>query len=560
MAKSPRKNPESCPVEAYARAVIDGQVVAGELIRLACARHVQDLAAGHERGLRWDLAAANHAIAFFGYLKHSKGQWAGEGFQLEPWQKFIVGCLFGWKRADGTRRFRMSYSEIPRKNGKSTLAAGVGLYLLVGDGEPGAEVYTAATKRDQAKIVHSEAVRMVKKSSDLRRFVKINKDNLHVEASESKYEPLGANDDTLDGLNVSGAIVDELHAHRTRALLDVLDTATGSRRQPLIFIITTAGHDQLSVCWAMHEKAERVLRGSEEDDAFFCFVASIDQGDDWTSPAVWAKANPNYGISVKPDDLDRKCRNAQKMPAAQNGFRRLHLDEWTSQETRWIPMALWKSGDSPIDVKKLRGRACWGGLDLASKVDLAAFALAFPFGSTIRLRVRFWIPEEMARAREKDHGTPYSHWAKAGWIELTDGEVLDPGIVQAAIEADSEVYQIGEVAYDPWNCTQAALALAAYGVKMTEFPQTIRNFNEPARLFESLLKEGKLVHGGNPVLSWCAENVSILTDRSGNIRPIKPEHGSPKKVDGIIAAVMALGTATLSDGESVYESRGIQLV
>ena len=360
------------PAVAYIHGVLDGTIPAGRLIRLAVERHQRDLDEGPARGLRFDRAAAQHTIDFFGFLKHSKGEWAGQTFELAPWQQFILWVLFGWKRTDGLRRYRTAYIEVPRKQGKSTMAAGVGLYLLVADGEPGAEVYSAATKRDQAKIVHAEATRMVKASPSLSRMVKVFKDNLNIPETASKYEPLGADEDTLDGLNVHGAIIDELHAHKTRGVVDVLETATGARRQPLQVEITTAGSDQTSVCYEHHDYGAKILIGTVQDDTWFVFIATIDEGDDWRDATVWAKANPNFGISVKPDDLARKVEKAKRMPTAQNAFKRLHLDIWTQQVTRWIDLGLWDENAGEVDEEKLAGGICHGGLDLASVSDLTA--------------------------------------------------------------------------------------------------------------------------------------------------------------------------------------------
>jgi phage terminase large subunit-like protein len=322
------------PVTAYARAVTDGQVLTNRLVRLACERHLDDLNSVGTRGLRFDPQAAQHAIDFFGFLRHSKGEWAGQAFALAPWQAFVVGALFGWKRADGLRRFRTAYCAVPRKNGKSTLSAGIGLYLLVADGEQGAEIYSAATSRDQARIVFDEAKRMVGSSPALKRRVGILINNLHVAATSSRFMPLSSDSSTMDGLNVHGAVIDELHAHRTRNVVDVLDTATGARRQPLLFEITTAGYDRHSICYEHHHYSIKVLEGMVPDDSWFAFIAAADEHDDWTDPKVWQKANPSFGLSVKADDLARKAEKAIALPGAQNAFRRMHLNEWTEQAER----------------------------------------------------------------------------------------------------------------------------------------------------------------------------------------------------------------------------------
>src|SRR5512139_1249755 len=292
--------------EQYIDDVVAGRVVACHWVQAACQRHVDDLKHGAERGLHFDREAAEHVLKFFTILKHSKGEWAGRPLVLEPWQQFLIWTLFGWKRADGTRRFRTAYIEVARKNGKSTIGAGVGLYLLAADGEPGAEIYSAATKRDQARITHLEAVRMVKASPMLRKRIRTFRDNLNIEGTASKFEPLGADADTLDGLNIHGAIIDEIHAHKTREVWDKLDTGTGARRQPLMFGITTAGYDRQSLCWTLNEYSKKVLDGVIEDDTFFALIYTLDDGDDWQDETTWIKANPNLKVSKKNDDLRRK--------------------------------------------------------------------------------------------------------------------------------------------------------------------------------------------------------------------------------------------------------------
>src|SRR5512139_2609270 len=332
----------------YIENVLSGRQVACKWVHLAVERHVKDLDTGAERGLTFDQTEAKKAIAFFSLLKHSKGEWAGQIIDLEPWQQFILWVLFGWKRADGTRRFRAAYQEIARKNGKSTMGAGIGLYLLAADGEPGAEIYSAATKRDQARITHLEAVRMVRSSPMLKRRIRTFRYNLNIENTASKFEPLGADADTTDGLNIHGAIVDEIHAHKTREMWDKIDTATGARRQPLMFGITTAGYDRQSLCWTLNEYSKKVLDRVIDDDTFFGLIYTLDDGshggdpDDWQDETTWIKSNPNLNVSKKIDDLRRKCQRATEMPSAQNSFLRLELNVWTQSETKWMPIEHWR--------------------------------------------------------------------------------------------------------------------------------------------------------------------------------------------------------------------------
>lgn len=551
------------PVDAYAEAVANGKVVAGELIRLACERHLRDLKAAATRGLYFDYGAADHALEFFRFLRHSKGEWAGCMFQLEPWQQFIVGSIFGWMRADGTRRFRTAYVEVPRKNGKSTLAAGVGLYLFVADGEPGSEVYSAATKRDQAKIVWDEAANMVKRSPVLAKRIKIyaSKANMHILEARAKFEPLGADADTMDGLNVHGAIIDELHAHKTRAVWDVLETATGARRQPLIFAITTAGTDQNSICYELHEYAAGILKGTVQDDSFFAYIATIDRWDDWRDPKVWAKANPNLGISVKMDDLERKCEKAKKLPAAQNAFLRLHLNVWTQQVNRWIDLALWDEQAGIVAEEELSGRICYGGLDLSSVQDITAWVLVFPHEDdpeTVDVLCRFWVPEARLHDDQNRYRDQYMAWARQGYLKVIPGNAIDYGFIKAQVLKDAQIFRLVDLNIDRlFQSHQLAVELMEEGLTVVGIGQGFTSMAAPMKEFERRLLARKIRHGGNPVLRWMADNVAVKQDAAGNLKPDKAS--SQGKIDGIVALVMALDRAMRHEQprRSVYEERGI---
>lgn len=561
-----RKTP-SCPVEAYAAAVVDGKIPAGNLIRLACERHLKDLKTAKTRGLFFDPAAAQRAIQFYGFLKHSKGEWAGCTFELQPWQQFIVGSIFGWMRADGTRRFRVAYVEVPRKNGKSTMCAGIGLYLLVADGEPGAEVYTAATKRDQAKIVWGEAAKMVKASPALakRLQVYLGKGNMNFPALGNKFEPLGADSDTMDGLNVHGAIVDELHAHKTRSVWDVLDTATGSRRQPLLFAITTAGTDQTSVCYEQHERARKILEGVIEDDAYFAFIACMDEGDDYADPATWAKANPNFRISVKEDDLRRKAKTAKESPAALNAFLRLHLNKWTQQVDRWIDLDVWDENAGIVKEEALAGRTCYGGLDLSSVSDITAWVLVFPReDDQERLDVlcRFWVPEAQLKNDSNKYRDQYVAWTRLGWLKTTPGEAVDYAFIKAQVLADAKTFKLVDLNIDRlFQAHQLAMELADEGLTVAGMGQGFTSMAAPVKEFERRLIARKLHHGGHPVLRWMADNVAVRQDPAGNLKPDKAR--SQGKIDGIVATIMGLDRAMRHESKSsVYENpdRGLVIV
>lgn len=547
-------------LESYLKAVTSGKQPAGEFIHQAVKRHKHDLRTGAKRGLIFDETAARHALAFFAVLRHSKGEWAGQPFKLEPWQVFIIASLFGWKRAaDRTRRFRRAYIEVPRKNGKSTLISGIGLYLLVADGEPGAEVYSAATKRDQARIVHSESIRMVKASPLLKKEIGIFRDNLHVLATNSKYEPLGADSDTMDGLNVHGGIIDELHAHKTRGVVDALDTATGSRRQPLIIEITTAGWDRQSVCWEHHDYSRQVLEDSVPDDSWFAFVAGIDKDDDWSDPTVWKKANPNYGISVKPDDLKRKAERARKVLAEQNTFKRLHLDVWTEQADRWLDVDEWDFCNTEIDIARLNGRSCYAGLDLASTTDIAALVLVFPDDEDpvgYDLLPFFWVPEETVAERTRKANVPYETWVNLGLMEATEGNVIDYRAILAKFDELAQIFDIKEVAYDRWGATQLIQDMQAAGLEVISFGQGFVSMSPPTKELLNLVLLRRIRHGGHPVLRWMASNMMVQQDPAGNLKPDKSK--SSAKIDGMVAAIMAIDRATRKETtDSKYESEGL---
>lgn len=559
------------PVTRYARDVVDGEIVAGRLVRLACERHLWDLKDGHERGLFFDPEAAQHAIDFFGYLRHSKGEWAGSVVELEPWQEFRIGAVFGWMQEDPdtgqvARRFRTAYHEVARKNGKSTETAGVGLYLLDADGEPGAEVYSAATKRDQARIVWDEAHRMVQASPALRRRINVlrGRGNMHVLDTHSKFEPLGADVDGMDGLHVHAALVDELHAHRTREVWDVLDSATGARQQPLIWAITTAGFNQDGICYEVRTYAVEILEGRVEDDTVFAYIATIDEGDDPFDEAIWPKANPNLGISVKIDDMQRLAKRAEVMPTALNNFLTKRLNVWTQQETRWIPMDIWEENRGETDAEKfaenLKGGVAYGGLDLGAVQDLAAWVMAFPVEGSddIDIIARFWCPQDRLHDETNRYRTQYQAWERAGWLQTTPGRAIDYAFIKAQILQDAETYQLVDFNVDRlFQAHQLAVELLDEGLTVVGMGQGYMSMAAPMKEFERRLLHGNIRHGGNPILRWMAGNVSVRQDPAGNLKPDKAT--SQGKIDGIVALVMALDRVMRHEKpeRSVYEDRGV---
>ena len=556
---------EGRAVAQYVESVVSGEVVVGRWEGLAVARYVADLerpsGESGDDSIWFDEAAARRACRFFQFLKHSKGQWAGTTLQLEPWQLFAVWNLFGWRQTrDGMRRFRTAYLEVARKNGKTTWAAGIGLYLLDADGEPGAEVYTAATKRDQARIAHGEATRMVKASPLLRKRIRVFKDNLHVERTASKFEPLGRDADSTDGLNVHGAIVDEVHAHRNRDLWDVLETAMGARRQPLVLGITTAGFDRNSLCWELHEYTERVLDGSHRDDSWFGVIYAIEPDDDPFDERNWRKANPNLGVSVKLDDMRRLASKAQEMPSALNAFLRLRLNRWTQSVTRWMPIEAWGRCGGLVDPDGLRGRTCYGGLDLSSTTDVSALIWVFPpesEGDGFSVICRFFIPEDSMRERSRRDRVPYDVWVRQGLMTATPGNVIDYSYILAQIDEDAQKFDIAEIAFDRWGATRIVQDLEEGGLSVAGFGQGFASMSPPMKELEKLVLSGAIRHGGNPVLTWMAGNLVAREDPAGNIKPDKQK--SIEKIDGMVGLIMGLDRAIRRAGEgaSVYEERGV---
>jgi phage terminase large subunit-like protein len=557
------------PADRYVRDVLDGKILACQFIQQACQRHLDDLSQGKKRGIWYCEQAAQHAVDFFSLLPHSKGKWAGKPFELSPWEDFIIRSIFGWLWIETNfRRFRIAYVCVPKKNGKSTLAAGIGNYLLVADEEPGAEIYTAATKMDQARIIHSEAIRMVK-NSELREVVSVYKDNLSIDETASKYVPLGADAGTLDGLNTHGALIDELHAHKKRHLFDTLKTSMVARDQPLMFCITTAGTDRHSVCYEQHEYASKLLRRVFEDDRFFAYISTIDKKDDWTDIKSLEKANPNWGVSVNVELVKADLETAKRTPSAQNSFKRFHLNIWVQQVIRWLDVDKWKAQGSVVDVESLLGKPCYGGLDLASVSDMTAWVMAFPAREIsneydeeeVFLWMRFWCPEERLEDVSNIYAEHYQNWAKEGFLTTTPGDALDYNQVKKDVLEDCKRFNVVSINIDRlFHGYQLSSELQEELEGVTEvygMGQGYLSMTTPSKELERRYRDKKIHHGNNPVLLWMADNVAISQDPAGCIKPNKDK--SQGKIDGIVAAIMALDRLMKSgqSGESFYEKNDL---
>ncbi len=531
----------------------------GRYTWLACERHLRDLENGHERGLSFNEKVAGAAVRFYSFLTHNKGRWAGQPLTLEPWQQFIIASLFGWKRADGTRRYRESYLEVARKNGKSTFSSGVGLQLLTVDNEAGAEIYTAATKEKQARIVFGDACNMAKKSTQLLKKIKVQKNAIFSPATLSKMVPMSSEAQTEDGLNPHGIIIDEYHAHPNDALYSVLKSATGARSQPLLSIITTAGFLKQGPCAQLRKANIGLLDGTHEDDSYFIIIYSLDDGDDWQDEDTWRKANPNLGVSLPLTYLREQFKAAVRLPSQQVNFKTKHLNLWTDSAEVWLPNELWMQGAQGSLV--LTGRQAWGGLDLAKTRDISSFVLIFPKeDGAFDVRCWFWVPEDKVDERTKKDSVPYRQWVDEGYLIATPGNVTDYEFIKAEIRAACDTYQVQMVDYDPWNSSMLVSQLIEEGVPMQPLRQGFASLSAPTIELENLVADVKIHHYGDPVLAWMCGNVVLQRDAAGNIKIDKGK--SSEKVDGMAALVNALGGYMSGDGPetSVYEERGLLIL
>jgi phage terminase large subunit-like protein len=576
VARKPKYDPIHKHVaasEKYCDDVVSGEIPACKWVVAACLRQKDDR---KRKDIIWRPEMAERICKFAELMPHIKGEWAKrkELIKLEPWQSFILTTVFGWYLPSGYRRFRTSYKEIPRKNAKSTLSSTVGNYMLTADGEAGSEVYSAATTRDQARIVFNDAQAMARKSPGLLKKygVEVTARNIHVMDTSSKFEPLSAEGETLDGLNVHCGILDELHAHKKRDVFDVIETGTGSRNQSLLWLITTSGSNRAGICYEQRTYLTRILNsvlkrhpeipadyrgGCIDDDSYFGIIYTIDEeqkdaegkiislADDWTTEAAWRKANPNYGISVKPDDIARLAHKAQNISSATNNFLTKRLNVWVNADTAWMNMRAWdKCGDPTLSLDDFKGQPCRMSFDLASKIDIAARGQLFTRAGHYYFFLKSYLPED--RIEESDN-SQYAGWVKDGYITTTEGNVLDFDVFEEDLKTDSSGYEIKEVAFDPFQATQFSTRMMAEGFEMVEMRPTVLNFSEPMKELEKLVLQGRFHHNGDPVLAWMASNVVAHTDQKDNIYPRKEK--AENKIDGIIALLMCLGREILQPME-----------
>ncbi len=550
--------------DKYIRDAKSGKVLVCNWVKLAIDRHLKDL---ERDDIYFDEAAAVRFLTFSSYCKYTKGKLAKEGRYIEfsPQQVFKYWVLFGWMNLDGTRRYRKSYQEVARKNGKSEEAAVVSNFLFLKDGEFGAEVYTAATKLPQAKIVFNAARQMIIKlredSASIRKQTIVGVSNISMLETNSKFEPLSNNSDKEDGLNPHAGIIDEYHAHVDSDLLEVIRTGMGSREQPMLFIITTAGFEKQYPCYSIERKlATEVLQGIKKDDSLFAIIFTLDEDDDWKDEKVWVKSNPNIGITPTWRYMREELNDAiNKGVVKEVQFKTKNLNIWTDSSMACISDEEWQScrGELP----DLTGRRCYGGLDLAAKMDTNSFPLLFPpdkEGEPIYLKTNFWIPKNTIE--KKNEIGNYKQWKMDGWVNECGEDIISYDKMTSDILNLHEIYDIESFTFDRWGAFNGLLQnLEKEGIEGLLFGQGFKDMSEPTKEFIALVKAGKIIHDGNPMMRWMIGNIELSIDPAENIKIDKKK--SREKVDGPVSVVMAIGcwTALRNEKEdtSVYETRGI---
>ena len=535
-------------------AVRDGKIVVSTLVKKAIDRHYNDLERAKDpaSGIKFHEHLAIHAIKWISknatITEDGIGVTVGDRLTLQAWQQAFLWILFGWRNIDNTRRFRNVYAELARGNGKSKLASAIALYVLIGEGVRGSAVYSIATTMEQAKMVFDDAALMseVKSKPDLRHLVR-NKNLLFIPGTATVFRPLASNEHNLDGLKPNLTVVDELHAHRSRGPWNKCKTAQGKKPGSMLLAITTAGFDRHSVCYEQRTYAEKVLDNIFEDDSYFAWIAALDKDDDPFDPENWKKSNPNLGISIELQTLINASKQAKEIPTEYNDFLRLRCNIWTESSVRWMPMEKWDLCIAEIELEKLKGRPCFGGMDLSTVSDISAFVLVFPpYGDDKLWRVLpfFFMPEDNIEEREKKDRVPYGAWRRHGLFQVTPGNVIDFDYIREFVGNLADTYDIQEVAYDPWNAHQIVTQLTSDGLTMVPVRQGYISLNSPTKLLMEKVLRHEISHGNNPILRWMASNTVVTIDPTGSIKPDKSK--STEKIDGIVATIMALARASVT--------------
>lgn len=538
----------------YEEDVLAGRILACEYVKQAVQRNRIDRERYKSSGLYvFSESEGNRVCKFIELLTHTKGALAGQKIKLEPWQVWILTTIFGWRRrSDSGRRFRRVYIEVPRGNGKSSLSSGVALYCLLADREPGAEVYSFATTRDQAKIVFGDAKQMCVANKPLRdNFgLEVLANALYVPRTNSTFQAKSAEGSTLDGLNTHFACIDELHAHKTRAVYDVVETSMGKRLNSLLWVITTAGFDTAGICYEIRAMVREVLNRTVADETQFGVIYTIDEGDDWTTEEALIKANPNWGVSVMPDVVLPLQKKAMTIASAANNFKTKHLDVWCSAGTAWMDMVAWGRCGKMRDLGDMLGKPCVIGLDLGAKNDLTAKVLVFKEESDdgkprFYVSTRLYLPES---AIEKTTNSQMAGWAQSEAISVTGGAMTDFSRIEEEIREDLSRFEVQAIAYDPWQATQLAVNLSEDGAPMVEYRNTVQNLSEPMKWLEALVQDGRIEHDENPAMTWMMGNVVAKVDAKDNVYPRKERY--EQKIDGPVALMYALAMCLSEREES----------
>lgn len=562
------------PAQKYINSALNGEILLSSDTKATIHRHLRDLDK-KDSLYYYDPDAGSIVVDFFSILKHYKGEYAGYSFELEPWQEFIICCLFGWKKkSDNNRRFKYSYIEIPRKNGKTTLAAGIACYMAYLDGEEGAEIYTGATMSEQAKICFEDIKNMILGSKLLSKRSRVLTHNISIPASKSRITYVSNDAKTLDGLNTQCAVLDETHAYRNSSLYDVFVSSIGSRRQPLIFMITTAGFNKDWFCYTYRKSVLQVVNGVVEDETLFGIVYKPDDSDQWDSIEAITKSNPNKDVSVSTEYLLDQVHKARIRPTETVNVKTKHLNIWTDTQTSWIPDNDYMAAGSPFTDEDLKGLKCYGGLDLASTTDFASFSLIFhKLDGTFYLMNWSFLPKESAQKRYEDGLVQLWNWVEKGHVILTEKRTTDYAVIKAFIIEKYQKYAFEFLAKDKWNSSHLVQELEEvlpkvysydkkkYISRVSDFSQSMQTMSTPTKEFEKMIYENLLNHGNNPLLRWMCSNVSLIRDANGNIKVDKAK--SSESVDGIVASIMALGefmTHNWTTYQSVYENRGLTKV
>jgi phage terminase large subunit-like protein len=524
-------------------------------------------------GSRYDPKKAEYVQAFIAALRHTKAEWKGQPFILLPWQADIIKTVFGVIGEDGYRQFRTCYIEVGKKNGKTMLAAAVALYLLIADGEAGAEIYSCAADRGQASLIYREAAIMAKNCPALAKRVKVLDSIKRISYAETNsfYQVLSSEGYSKHGINPQAVLYDETHVADREMFRVMTHGSSDARRQPLHLFITTAGNNTHSVGYELHQKAMDIRDGRKIDPTFLPVIYAAETEDEWTDPATWARANPSMGVTIPEDSLARACESAKQNPSEENSFRQLRLCQWTQQAVRWMPMHLWDSCAFDVNEELLRGKPCYAGLDLSSTTDITALVLVFPPTADCekyQVLPYFWLPEDNIDLRVRRDHVPYDIWKSQGLFNVTEGNVVHYEYIENFIDRLRNRFDIREIAFDRWGAAQMVQNLESLGFQVVPFGQGFKDMSPPTKELMRLVLGKQIAHGGNPVLRWMMDNVCIQTDSeggeaigvddAGNIKPSKAK--SNEKIDGVVALIMGLARALVNDGapkESVYDTRGV---